>query len=564
MPLETTVEQELETRPDRELGASIRRNATVGDPVQRWLEARLSFFVFAVIAAAFYLRAHAAGWGFLNPDEGLHYIILNQRSVEMAYDLSLTNAHPPLIYLLLYYWRFLGSSELMLRMPSVLAGTAFCWFAYKWIATLFGRVAGTTGLILVAFSPVMIALSAEVRSYALLLFCETAALYFAETALLEKSARKLWLFFGFLYLAILSHYSAVFLTVALGVYMLARLAKDQFPREFIARWAAGQAGALAIYGFLYVTHVSKLKSYVSMWAVSFDKAYSHTGHEKFLTYARERTLDIFTFLFENHLAAQVLCLLWIAAVAALLLRNWTVRWKHSLYLYTGMLMILPLLCVFTAGVAGLYPYVGSRHTIFLAPFLIAALSFLFTRITREKLWAAMLIGFLLIGISDVSAKEIEPYIAKENQSRTLMKAAMDHIHQTIPPGSLIMTDYQSALLLVYYLCGPELILPVGMFNLPTSRLKCNGYTIASFQAWDMQAPFFLSQFGMLARAQRVNPGANVWIFQSGWDPALAQELPLASPQFRCVKPTTFGGNISLFQLAVGPDFSPIPPGSGCL
>ena len=142
--------------------------------VERWLHARLNLFVYGVIAAGFlWPGAYAAGRSFLNPDEALHYLIPNQSSALFAYRISLTNAHPPLIYLLLYYWSFLGRSELMLRFPSVLAGTALCWAAYKWIGILFGKAAGVIGLILVAFSPVMIALSAEVRAYALLLFFET-------------------------------------------------------------------------------------------------------------------------------------------------------------------------------------------------------------------------------------------------------------------------------------------------------------------------------------------------------------------------------------------------------
>jgi hypothetical protein len=64
-------------------------------------------------------------------------------------------------------------------------------------------------------------------------------------------------------------------------------------------------------------------------------------------------------------------------------------------------------------------------------------------------------------------------------------------------------------------------------------------------------------------AQRLSPGDSVWIFQSGWDPTLERDLPLASTQFRCVRPTTFGDNIAFIPLVVGPDFSPIPTSANC-
>jgi len=541
-----------------------QRGATCWDgSMEAWLDARLNHFVFGVIAAAFLLRVYAAGRSFLNPDEALHYIILNQRSALWAYKVSLTNAHPPLIYLLLYYWKFFGRSELWLRFPSVLAGTGVCWAAYKWIGSIFGKAAGVIGLILIAFSPAAIALSAEVRSYALLLFFETAALYFAEAALDEKSVRKMWRFSIFLYLAILSHYSAIFFVLALGIYALARIVQGRLPRDVAAGWAAGQAGALAIYGFLYVTHISKLKTTISMWEVSFDTVYSHSGHEHLFTFARERTLDIFTFLFENHAVASALLLAWIAAVSLLLVRELVFRPNELSVRFTIILLLLPFLAVFGAGIAGYYPYVGSRHTVFLAPFVIAALSYLLATVNRQKLWAAIVMAVLLVGASNTSGQMFDPYITKENQSRALMKAAVKDIQQTIPTGGLIMTDYESALLLVYYLCGPELILPVGTFNLPGSRVKCNGYTIASFQTWGMQAPFFVSQFGKLAHAQRIMSGDRVWVFQSGWNPTLARDLPLASPQFHCVLPKTFGDNIAVIPLAVGPDFSPVATVANC-
>jgi len=529
--------------------------------VERWLETHLNLLAYGIVAVAFLLRADAAARSFLNPDEALHYIILNQRSVYWAYKISLTNAHPPLIYLLLYYWKFLGRSEMMLRFPSVLAGTAACWLAYKWIGTVFGKVAGLIGLLLFSFSPAMIALSAEVRSYALLLVFETGALYFAEAALREKSIPKMWRFSVLQYLAILSHYSAIFFSFAIAVYAIARMLEDRNPRNLVFAWADGQGGALAICGFLYVTHVSKLKSYVSAWESSFDKGLSHTGHEHLFTYTRDRTLDIFKFLFENRFVATAMFLLWVAAVVILLLGDWVTRRKYQRLFLIGILLSIPVLAVFGAGVAGYYPYVGSRHTAFLAPFVIAALSFVLAKVSRQKLSAAFVIAGLLAGAANTSGQE--SYIAKENQSRTLMKAALDHIHETIPPGGLIMTDYQSALLLVYYLCGPDLILPTGTFNLPASRVKCNGYTIASYQTWQMQAPLFLSDFAKIAKAQRLTPGVNIWVFQSGWEPTLAEELPSASPRLRCVRPKTFGENISVIPLRVGSDFSAIAAVSEC-
>ena len=82
-----------------------------------------------VLIAAFVARLIPAKEYFLNPDEALHYLSASQPSVDIAYKAALTNAHPPLLILVLYYWRSFGQSELILRMPSVLAGPACCWLA---------------------------------------------------------------------------------------------------------------------------------------------------------------------------------------------------------------------------------------------------------------------------------------------------------------------------------------------------------------------------------------------------------------------------------------------------
>jgi hypothetical protein len=451
----------------------------------------------------------------------------------------------------------------MLRLPSVLAGTIFCWAAYKWIGNLFGKAAGIIALIIVAFLPVMIALSAEVRSYALLLFCETTALYLIEEALEQNSVRKMGLFAAFLYLAILSHYSAIFFVFAVGIYALARFIESHHSRNVVITWAAGQVGALAIYWFLYVTHLSKLKNYILTWQVSFDQVYSHTSHQHFPTYTWERTSDIFLFLFDNRFLVQGLLLLWIAASIVILFWEGAFQRIKLRTRLTGVLLLLPIVAVFVAGIFKYYPYVGSRHTVFLAPFLIAALSFLIATISGRKLWAAIVIAALLVGSTHTGSKLSEPYLSKENQDIALMKDAVKYIHQTIPPGERIVTDYQSAIMFVYNFCGSQQILPVGAFSLPVSRFKCHGYTIASYQAWGMQAPFFLANFPKIARAQNLKPGDKVWVVQSGWGVTMAQELISSNPQFRCLNPKSFGDNISIFQLAVGSDFSAAAATANC-
>src|SRR5690348_1068867 len=60
-----------------------------------------------VLAVDFVARLTHAWQYFLDPDEALHNLLAAQSSLSLAYKAALTNAHPPLLILVLYYWRAL-------------------------------------------------------------------------------------------------------------------------------------------------------------------------------------------------------------------------------------------------------------------------------------------------------------------------------------------------------------------------------------------------------------------------------------------------------------------------
>ena len=146
--------------------------------------AALPLFLIEGALAARLVLAHRT---FLNPDEVLHYLLSAEPSFDMAYKASLTTAHPPLLIVLLHYWRLLGNSEFVLRLPSVLAGTAFCWIMFLWLQRMTDRTTALIGLSLLSFSPSLISLSAENRQYSLLMFFCATSLYLLDRAIGEKS-----------------------------------------------------------------------------------------------------------------------------------------------------------------------------------------------------------------------------------------------------------------------------------------------------------------------------------------------------------------------------------------
>jgi hypothetical protein len=90
----------------------------------------------------FLLRLWRTSGTFLNPDEAMHFLAANRLTLADAYRASLNLAHPPLLILLLSLCRRVGTAVLFLRLPSVIAGTIFCWIFFKWVTRLRGPTVG--------------------------------------------------------------------------------------------------------------------------------------------------------------------------------------------------------------------------------------------------------------------------------------------------------------------------------------------------------------------------------------------------------------------------------------
>src|SRR5271169_6715408 len=278
-----------------------------------------------LMGLGFCWRVWLAQATFFNTDEAWHYSVANQDSLLAAYKASLTLAHPPLMVFVLYFWRHLGTSDVMLRLPGVLAGTIFCWVFYKWLTVLFGRTAGWCGLIFAAFLPPMIVLSAELRQYSWMLMFAVSAAYSLERALDRNSARMMLLSSVCLYLAMLSHYSAFLFAAGLGIYAILRMFSRRPSASVMACWVAGQAIGVGLAAILYVTHIAKLSAvypvaqplerfgdfYLSDW-------YFHAGRDRLLPFLYRGTFGVFRFVFGQTGIGQIAEVLFVAAIIALL------------------------------------------------------------------------------------------------------------------------------------------------------------------------------------------------------------------------------------------------------
>jgi hypothetical protein len=524
-----------------------------------WFETHSHLSALLIVTGAFLVRLRAASGTFLNPDEALHYLLANQSSWRLAYQASLTNAHPPLLTFVLYLWRGVGTSEFVLRLPSVIAGTIFCWIFFKWLTHILGPVAGFIGLILVAFLPPMIELSAEVRQYALLLLFLAGTAYLLERALEKNSAAVMLLSALSLYLALLSHYSAILFAAAVGLYSLLRVIACRPSAQVCVAWTSGQAGAVGLIAALYVSHISKLKGDYASGTINgwLGNSFYRPAHDNPLLFAIARTGGVFQYVFAQLAIGDLAFVAFIAGVVLLWKENILPGRSNVSSRQLVALFVLPFAVGAGASIARIYPYGGTRHSAFLIMFAVAGVSFLVAKLLKQNFTHGIAIGIVIVAVCNLFGKPHRPYILREDQSRIQMVRALGFIHAQVPQSDLIFVDYQTRLLLGYYLC-PEQPVP---FSAPVGSLEqfsCNGYHIAAAgpDLYIFTAENFLSKWNELLRDVPLKSGRAIWVVQAGWEVDLAHELQSRVPEFRELTPQSFGRNIAIFKLTVGPP----PPG----
>jgi len=537
-----SLRNELESQPSWELYCDA------------WIETHFNLSAILVLTAGFLIRLRAASGTFLNPDEALHYLLANQSSWRLAYNASLTNAHPPLLTLVLYFWRGLGTSEVVLRLPSVIAGTAFCWIFVKWLTCIFGPVTGFIGLILVSLLPPLISLSAEVRQYALLLFFLAAAAYLLERALAGNSAGMMLLSATALYLALLSHYSAVLFAAAIGVYSLSRLLVRRPSVKLGVAWVAGQAGAVGLVAALYISHISKLKGDYAAGTVNGWLAHSffRPGHDNPLLFVIARTGGVFQYVFGQLAVGDAAFLAFIAGVVLLWRQKLSPADSSVTARQLEILLVLPFAVGAGAGIARIYPYGGTRHSAFLIMFAVAGVSFLLARAVKQRIGRGVAVAILIAAVCTAFGTPHRPYMLREDQSRAQMTRALGFIQTQVPSSDLIFVDYQTRLLLGYYLCpGQEVSFsaPVGSVE----EFQCSGHRViaAGPDLYIFAAQNFLPRWSELLRSLRLKPDQPVWVLQAGWDVNLSHELQNGVLGFRELSPQSFGRNITIFRLRDG-------------
>ena len=483
---------------------------------------------------------------FLNPDEALHYLLSLQPDLRATYEATLPTSHPPLYIVFLHYWGYLGRSEFFLRLPSVLAATAFCWLIFRWVKLIATASAALICLALLLFSPSLIYVSTELRQYALVLLFSSASLYFLELGLMKSSVRAMSICGVSLWLALLTHYSAALVALTLGLYALWRIVAANPPRTVIATWAAVQSVAFAIAAVLFKTQILQLKTRgrFAMAAETYLKRSSfHPGHEHALSFLFRATIRLFHYFFSQGAVGVAALLLFIFAIV-LLVRDRQQSSQRPTSGQLAFLMTFPLLVNAILGLKDIYPYGGTRHSSYLAMFIFPGIAIALAQVKARPAWAKPAVIGLVLLLCNLFPSPTGEYIRHADQNRKQMESATNFLRQNAGSGSLIVTDNQGGLLLSYYLCGSKVVPFSGLVQ-HFSEAECADLRVFSLdpRQWIFHAQTFPDDLRALKSAFNLPSGQRLWIFQSGWLVDNEADFRNELKQFGCPATHDFGRNI---------------------
>lgn len=125
-------------------------------------------------------------------DEAINAVFVRSLDLKsLIFNYSLSDFHPPLYHILMKGWITLfGSSEIALRLPSVILGVASIYVIFKIGKKLFDEKTALVAATLLATAPLHIFYSQEARMYMLASFFAIVSVYFFISILVEDKLKN--------------------------------------------------------------------------------------------------------------------------------------------------------------------------------------------------------------------------------------------------------------------------------------------------------------------------------------------------------------------------------------
>jgi hypothetical protein len=520
--------------------------------INRWLEENTWLPVLVVVAGGLLARILVALPAVINPDEAMHVLRSSEPTFRAVLREDLKGPDPSFLHLLLFPLCKLYASDFVLRLPSIIAGTLTIFFGYKWLKELFDNTTGLIGAVVLAFAPSLIYLSAEVRAYALVLCFSAWALFCLEAALRRRSVGFMLLFGVAQCLALVSQYSAVFILFVAGCYSLYIVLRGRVRAGLLRSWLASEVTTVGLLGFLYVTHISKLRGgsvEASVMTGFLSRAYFNPARESVLGFVTSRTVAAFGFLFSSRGIGIVGLALFLAGIAWLLVRGIS-RDGGRGQREAAILLVLPWVTTAAGGVLALYPFAGTRHIAILIIPAAASIAFAIRQLIGPRPAIILLAALVLVPVWNVMRFPFASGWRQDSDSarRSHVLAAADFVRRQLPDGGIIFADLESDYVFRRYLFKGR----VGTWEKASPGMfehSWNGYRMITLDYWKVSADSFGNAFQHMAESYGLEPGTPVYVVSCGWSPNIARYLEKLDIEYPDVH--EFGSRVAVLTIPVG-------------
>lgn len=238
----------------------------------------------------------------------------------------------------------------------------------------------------------------------------------------------------------------------------------------------------------------------------------------------------------NPVVGTIICFLFLYSIYLL--------FKKHRYL-VGIFIILPFIVSSTAAIVGIYPYGYSRHIIFLTLFAIAGISYLFRQLLRKKVIPIILAVIIVAPAWNYYAIAPPQQNSIKHQNVLLIHQLIDYLYHSVPPDKPLFVDYQTNVLLGYYLGKNQVT--QDSENKGFLESSYHQIHVVSSHVWSFDVQSFTTEFERFKKAYSINKNTSLWIVQAGWGVNLYQQLQGLYPN-AAIDGASFGDNIAVFQI----------------
>lgn len=230
-----------------QISSSGTKHARIAPQIAQSMQQRWALWAGGILLLALLVRSWGLGAESMWIDEAYSIMLAKYKPPEIIVGTA-ADQHPPLYYLMLHIWLKFGDGVRYARWLSVLVGVTGVLQAMLFGKRTGGYALGLLGGLLVAFNPMHIWYSQEVRMYIFTASLTLAATHILWNGLHAPDQRRWWLGYAlFATLALYTHYFSAFVLAAQGGWVIYRAIREKLFSS-LGKWLL----AISVTGILFL------------------------------------------------------------------------------------------------------------------------------------------------------------------------------------------------------------------------------------------------------------------------------------------------------------------------